>query len=91
MNNQCWFGKMTGHPDDRCPEYGNWGWTKEAADKAQAAKGSIFRLARWCIKHKHPDDSYLGELDEKKELAARQQREGESKQKTRQDGDLSYD
>ena len=64
MDYRCWHGKW-GFKDDRCPEYGNWGWTKEAADKAGASPASILRLARWCIKHKHFDDVKLEEPCEK--------------------------
>ena len=64
MNNRCWHGRW-GHPDDHCPEYGNWGWTKAAADKAGASKNSVLRLSRWCPKHAHFDDTKLEEPREK--------------------------
>ncbi len=87
---RCWHG-IYGNPDDRCPEKGTWGWTKEAADKAGAVKTSVLRLARWCRNHRHPDDQLLDEEGnvQEKELGSRQQQERESKSKTRQDGDLS--
>ena len=90
QDNQCWF-KRWGHPDDRCREYGNWGWTKAAADKAGASENSVFRMARWCLTHRHPDDQLLDEEGNVKEkgLGARQQQEGEAKQRARKDGDLS--
>ena len=59
---RCWFG-LYGHPDERCPEKGTWGWTKAAADKAEASRGSVLRLARWCPKHRHMDDTLLPEDD----------------------------
>ena len=90
MDYQCWFGRF-GHPDDRCKEHGTWGWTKAAADKAGASKNSVLRLARWCLTHRHPDDQLLDEEGNVKEkgLGARQQQEGEAKQRARKDGDLS--
>ena len=90
QDTQCWFGKW-GHKDDRCPEFGNWGWTKEAANKAGASVNSVLRLSRWCSAHRHPDDQLLDEEGNVKEkgLAARQQQERESEQKTRADGNMS--
>ena len=89
QDTQCWHGKWSG--DSRCPYHGNWGWTKEAADKAGAAKNSVLRLARWCLTHRHPDDQLLDEEGNVKEkgLGARQQQAGEAKQRARKDGDLS--
>ena len=59
---RCWFG-IYGDPDLRCPEKGTWGWTKEAADKAEAAKTSVLRISRWCKPHAHHDDTLLAEED----------------------------
>ena len=63
QDTQCWFGKWSTEDPNRprCTRHGNWGWTKEAADKAGASKGSILRLSRWCPKHKHHDDTKLEE------------------------------
>lgn len=86
---RCWFG-IYGDPDFRCKEQGTWGWTKAAANKAGAAKTSVLRLARWCKTHRHPDDAQLNEDGTTcEELGTNQQKEGESKCKTRADGDLS--
>lgn len=67
MDYQCWFGKWSTEDSNRprCTRHGNWGWTKEAADKAGASANSILRLARWCKEHAHFDDSQLEDFNEK--------------------------
>ena len=67
QDTQCWFGKWSTEDPNRprCTRHGNWGWTKEAADKAGASEGSILRLSRWCPAHKHYDDTKLEEPCEK--------------------------
>ena len=63
-DNQCWFGKWS-PTTDRCTEPGTYGLSAARADKELAPKYGILRLARWCKKHAHYDDVYLGDTDEK--------------------------